>query len=145
MKLTLRHAAPHDHDHDHALIQHLLPRLALAAVLLICASAVWGQKATEMLIPIGQSSGLSGQHTLVARVQGVNAAERSLLLTQDAASVTVRLDSRTPLWLDRSPQQQGNVAITLAEVRPGMLAEVKFRLDDRRSGEAEWVKLQAAP
>lgn len=143
MKLTLRHAAPH--DHDHARIAHLLPRLALAAALLIAAGAVWGQKATEMLIPIGQSSGLSGQHTLVARVQAVNAAERSLLLMQDSTPVTIRLDTRTPLWLDRSPQQQGNLKITLADVRPGMLAEVKFRLNDRRSGEAEWVKLQAAP
>ena len=141
MKLTLRHAAPH----DHALIAHLLLRLALAAALLIAAGAVWGQKATEMLIPIGQSSGLSGQHTLVARVQAVNAAERSLLLMQDSTPVTIRLDTRTPLWLDRSPQQQGNLKITLADVRPGMLAEVKFRLNDRRSGEAEWVKLQAAP
>ena len=141
MKLTLRHAAPH----DHALIAHLLLRLALAAALLIAAGTVWGQKATEMLIPIGQSSGLSGQHTLVARVQAVNAAERSLLLMQDATPVTIRLDTRTPLWLDRSPQQQGNLKITLADVRPGMLAEVKFRLNDRRSGEAEWVKLQAAP
>ena len=120
-------------------------RAALAALLLGCSAAVLAQKATEMFVPLGQSAGLSGKHTMMARVQSVNAAERSITLVQDAATQAVKLGAQTHLWIDRSKQQQTNTVGTLADVKPGMLAEVKFVKNNRAAGEAEWVKVQSAP
>ena len=124
----------------------MLPVTAVLACLLIAAAPiVSAQRATEMFVPIGQSAGLSGKHTLLARVQAVNVADRSLTLTQDATTQTVKVGTATPVWIDRSKQQQSNSAGTLADAKPGMMAEVKFVKNSRSGGEAEWVKLQNLP
>ena len=120
-------------------------RVALVTLLLCCGGAAYAQKATEMFVPIGQSAGLSGKHTLTARVQSVDANARSITLIQDTTTQTVKLGAKMPLWIDRSKQQQSNSAGTLADVKPGMLAEVKFVKNNRAAGEAEWVKVQSAP
>ena len=118
---------------------------AFAALLMLFAPAVLAQKSTEMFVPIGQSAGLSGKHTMIARVQSVDAAQRTLTLQQDAATSTVRLGAQTALWIDRSKLAQSNSAISLADVKAGMLAEVKFVKNNRSTAEAEWVKVQPAP
>ena len=123
-------------------------RATIACVLITApflATMALAQKATEMFVPIGQSSGLSGKHTLQARVQAVNEAERSLTLVQDTTTLTVKLGAHAPVWIDRSKQQQSNSTGTLTDAKPGMLAEVKFVKNSRTSGEAEWVKLQTQP
>jgi hypothetical protein len=117
----------------------------LLVLALICAPSAFAQKSTEMYVPLGQSAGLSGKHTLQAQVQAVNAAERSLTLVRDGSNVTVKLAAGAPVWIDRSKQQQSNSVGTLADARPGMLAEVKFVKNNLAGGEAEWVKLQSAP
>jgi hypothetical protein len=117
----------------------------IAALFVAGASAAMAQKATEMFVPIGQSSGLSGKHTLLGRVQAVNTAEHSITLIQDSTSHTVKLGASVPVWIDRSKQQQSNSPGTLADAKPGMLAEVKFVKNSRSGGEAEWVKLQNVP
>ena len=119
--------------------------LLLAALLGASALPCLAQKATEMFIPLGQSAGLSGKHTMVARVQAVNPGERSLTCVQDGTVQIVRLGARTPVWVDRSKIQQQNSAGTLADVTPGALVEVKFQKNNRATGEAEWVKVQSAP
>jgi hypothetical protein len=121
-----------------------LCRAPLLALALAAAPNVFAQRATEMFVPIGQSAGLSGKHTLQATVQAVNAAERSLTLVHDGATVTVKLGATAPVWIDRSKQQQSSSAGSLADARPGMVAEVKFVKNSRAGGEAEWVKLQSA-
>lgn len=114
--------------------------------LLLCSSgAAVAQKATEMFVPLGQSSGLSGKHTLMARVQAVDAGARSITLVQDSGATVVTLGAAVPVWIDRSKQQQSNSVGSLGDVKPGMLAEVKFVKNNRTSGDAEWVKVQSAP
>ena len=120
-------------------------KLLLAGLTAACSAPAFAQKATEMYVPIGQSAGLSGKHTMMARVQSVDASARSITLVQDNATQTVKLGAKMPLWIDRSKQQQSNSAGTLADIRPGMLAEVKFVNNNRAAGEAEWVKVQSAP
>ncbi len=117
----------------------------VAALLGTIATPCLSQKATEMFIPMGQSAGLSGRHTLLARVQTVNEAQRSLTLLQDGTSHTVKLGAQTPVWLDRSKLQQSNSVGALADAKPGMTVEVKFLKNNRAAGDAEWVKLQVAP
>lgn len=120
-------------------------RAAFAA--LVCAGATLAnaQKATEMYVPIGQSAGLSGKHTLAARVQSVNAAERSLTVVQDSTAQAVKLADTASVWIDRSKQQQSNSVGTLADIKPGLLVEIKFVKNNRSGGEAEWVKVQHQP
>ena len=120
-------------------------QLLLAALVAACSAPAFAQKATEMFVPIGQSAGLSGKHTMMARVQSVDANARSITLVQDSTTHTVKLGAKMPLWIDRSKQQQSNSAGTLADIRPGMMAEVKFINNNRAAGEAEWVKVQSAP
>jgi hypothetical protein len=117
----------------------------VAALLGTIATPCLSQRATEMFIPLGQSAGLSGKHTLLARVQAVDAGQRSLTLMQDGASYTVKLGDGTPVWLDRSKMQQSNAVGALSDVKPGMTVEVKFQKNNRTAGDAEWVKLQMAP
>jgi hypothetical protein len=126
---------------------HLRAIAALAGAISLTAFAPpsQAQRATEMYVPIGQSAGLSGKHTLQAAIQSVNAAERSITLARDGSSVTVKLGAQTPVWIDRSKLQQANSIGTLADARPGMLAEVKFLKNNLSNGEAEWLKLQGGP
>jgi hypothetical protein len=119
-------------------------RLALAALLGGGAAIAFAQKATEMFIPIGQSSGLSGKHTLVARVQSVNEAQRSLTVLHDGSTYTAKLGAQTPVWLDRSALKQPNTVGSLGDVKPGMAVEIKYQKNNRGAGDAEWVKLQVA-
>ena len=115
----------------------------LAALRALGTVPARAQKATEMFVPIGQSAGLSGKHTTMGRIAGIDIVQRSLTLMEDGSARTVRLDDRTQLWLDLSKQQQPNRKTTLAELRPDMMAEAKYRNNDRTAGIAEWIK--AAP
>ncbi len=120
-------------------------RLALATALGCGAASALAQKATERFIPIGQSAGLSGKHTLLARVQSVNEAQRSLTVLHDGTAYIAKLGAQTPVWLDRSGLKQANSVGSLGDVKPGMTVEVKFQKNNRASGDAEWVKVQVAP
>ena len=120
-----------------------LRALALTA-LLTCSAAAWGQKATEIYIPVGQSPGLSGKHTLMGRIQSLNPADRSMTVTDAAgAATTVRLNPQAQLWLDRSKLKQPNRKADYADYRQGMAVEVKYLKNDRNAGVVEWVKVQA--
>ena len=120
-----------------------LRALALTA-LLACSSAAWGQKATEIYIPVGQSPGLSGKHTLMGRIQSLNPADRSMTVTDAAgAATTVRLNPQAQLWLDRSKLKQPNRKADYADYRQGMAVEVKYVKNERNAGVVEWVKVQA--
>ena len=120
-----------------------LKNFVLAAALAAGASAALAQKATEIYIPIGQSPGLSGKHTMMGRIQSLNAADRSMTVMDAAgAAVTVRTSPQTALWLDRSKLKQPNKKGSYADYRKDMMVEVKYRNNDRRAGVVEWVKVQ---
>ena len=119
-------------------------RLTLAALLGSSAAPAFAQKATEMFVPIGQSAGLSGKHTLLARVQSVNEAQRSVTLMHDGTAYTAKLGAQTPVWLDRSGLKQPNSVGSLGDVKPGMTVELKYQKNNRGAGDAEWVKVQVA-
>lgn len=122
----------------------LLNTLMLTALLGCGMSAAWAQKATEIYIPIGQSPGLSGKHTLIARIQSLNTSERSMTVVDAAgASATVRPNPQTRIWMDRSKLKQPNRKGDHTDYRKDMLVEVKYRNNDRSAGVVEWVKVQA--
>lgn len=121
----------------------LFNHLVLAAALAGGASAALGQKATEIFIPVGQSPGLSGKHTVIARIQALNAADRSMTLMDAAgAAVTVRPGPQTQIWLDRSQLKQPNRKGSYTDYRKDLLVEVKYRNNNRQAGVVEWIKVQ---
>jgi hypothetical protein len=126
-------------------MQKLRTHIGLAILLLCCTVAAHAQKATEQFIPIGQSPGLSGKHTLIARIEAVNPPTRTLTLKNETGTHTVRITEQTKIWLDRSRLQQPNVKGTFADCRVGSLAEIKFVQNERKEGGvAEWAKVQVA-
>jgi hypothetical protein len=119
--------------------------IGLAILLFCCSVAANAQKSTEMFIPIGQSPGLSGKHTLIARIEAVNPPTRTLTLKNESGTHTVRLTDQTKIWLDRSKLQQPNRTGTFADCSVGSLAEIKFVQNERKQGGvAEWAKVQTA-
>lgn len=129
-------------------ISHRILRLAVLTTvlgtLLVFSAAVVGQKSTELFVPIGESPGLSGVHTLIGRVQAVNPAARTLTVAAAAGARSVRLDDKTLVFIDRSKLRQLSTIGTLADFRPEQNAEVKFRNNNAAAGIAEWVKVQPA-
>ena len=122
----------------------LFHHLALGALLAVGASAAPAQKSNEIHIPIGQSPGLSGKVTVIARIQTLNPVERSLtLMNAEGATIAVRTNSQTKIWLDRSQQKLPNRKVEFTDLRANMRVEVKYRDNDRQTAVAEWIKAEA--
>lgn len=125
-------------------MSHLFTTLLLAAALAGNTSAAWGQKASEIYVPIGQSPGLSGKHTLQGRVQSVDVGQRLMTVVDSAGSaVAVRADAKTMLWLDRSKLKLPNRKGDFSDCRKDMTVEVKYRNNDPQAAAVEWIKVQA--
>ena len=115
----------------------------LAAALTGTGLSAWAQKSNEIFIPIGQSPGLSGKFTLIARVVSADPAAGTLTVADaTGAAVTVSTTAKTTVWLDRSKLQLRNRTGTLADCRRDLSVEIKYRDNDPRTGVAEWIKVQ---
>jgi hypothetical protein len=115
----------------------------LGGVLMACLASLspaHAQKATEQFIPLGQSPGLSGVHTLIGRIEAVNPPSRTVTLALEEKKETIIVTERTHIWLDRSPLGLSNVKGSLADLIPGRLAEVKLAAPNQQ--EAEWLKVE---
>lgn len=104
------------------------------------------QQMTEQFIPVGQSPGLSGKHTLIGKLQSVNAREQICSVASAAGTVNAKITERTKIWLDRSLLRQPNVKGTIADLKPGLTVEVKPEGHQSvvSNGPAEWIKVQVA-
>jgi hypothetical protein len=120
--------------------------VGLSAVLGSSPSAPAAQEMTEQYVPIGQSPGLSGKHTVIGKLQSVNAQEQTCAIAAATGALNVKVTERTKIWLDRSKLQQPNVEGTFADLRPGTTVEVKPEHDSRGagSGPAEWIKVEVS-
>ena len=76
--------------------------LAVAVLLLAAATAAHGQRLTEMFIPIGESPGLSGKHTIIGTISAVDAKTRIITCVYGSETITAKVTDRTRIWLDRS-------------------------------------------
>ena len=115
--------------------------LVIVVVALAGVSEAFGQQATEMYIPIGQSPGVSGKSTLLATIESVDAGKRTLTVSGPAGSRKFQLADRTLIWIDRSAQKQRNQTGTLADLQRGRKVEIK---PDEGAGQAvaKWIKVQ---
>jgi hypothetical protein len=106
----------------------------------------WGQKATEIFIPIGKSPGVSGVTSAVGTIVLVNAPNRTLTIRSGDAEHSARLTHKTMLWLDNSQMKARNTKGSWADLRTGRLCEVKYVYRGQiRTDEAEWVKVRVMP
>lgn len=118
--------------------------ISLLGILLTVASPGFAQKTTELFIPLGQSPGLSGKHTLVGKIDLTNALNNTLTVTDAAGTYSVPVAPGTRIYLDKSQAGMPNTQGTLADCRPGDTIEVKF-VDNARTQPAEWIKVRKAP
>ena len=117
----------------------------LARVMMVVAlasvSEAFGQEATEMYIPIGQSPGVSSKSTLLGTIESVDPGKRTLTVSGPAGTRKFQIADRTLIWIDRSAQKQRNQTGTLADLQRGRKVEIK---PDEGAGQAvaKWIKVQ---
>lgn len=104
-----------------------------------------GQKATEMFIPIGQSPGVSNKISVVGTIETTDARYQTIDIAGQSGSWNVMVTDRTKIWLDRSKLRLPNQKGTFADLRKGLLVEVKYEDagdKSRGKGPAQWIKVQ---
>jgi len=127
-------------------MRHLRWTLLLAALLAGAGTPSLAQKATEIYIPLGQSPGLSGKHTLMGPIESIDVSDRSMNVAGPGGTpVKVRPGPQAQVWLDYSRLKQSNRKGSYTDYRKGLMVEVKFHDNDRQAGVVEWVKVQMAP
>jgi hypothetical protein len=124
----------------HAMLNRCLA-LAILFVTLGGAVAAYGQEATEIYIPIGQSPGLSGKSSLMGTLESVDTRKRMVTVSGPSGARAIAFTERTPIWLDRSLQKQTNRSGTMADLQQGRTVEIKLRKGEAKPV-AEWIKVQ---
>ena len=118
-------------------------KIGVAVVFLLSISQAYGQKSTEIFIPVGKSPGLSGKYTVLGKIETVNAQNQTITIADPSGSYTVKISKKTQIWLDNSKLKKTNQKGTFADLRKDLLAEIKFEENKRKDlGTAEWVKVQ---
>jgi len=119
-------------------------RLAIVVVSLGSTLEAFGQEATEMFIPIGQSPGLSGKGSLIGTLESVDPGKRMVTISSPSGAQTVGITDRTLIWLDRNQQKQPNQNGAINDLQKGRKVEVKLRKGEPKAV-AEWIKVQVSP
>jgi hypothetical protein len=101
----------------------------------------FAEKTTELYIPIGNSPGLSGKHTLIGRIESVDERNQTILVAGAAETLTVYISELTQIFLDKSRLQETSSYGSYSDLRPGIMVEVRFEAD-KNHRPAEWIKLQ---
>ena len=117
--------------------------VGIICFLVLVAISAGAEKSTELYIPIGQSSGLSGEYTVMGIINQVNPQNQTLKMSGASGSYTVKLTKNTFIYLDRSKSKLTNTYGTLADCKVGDTVEVKF-VDNSRSKPIEWIKVEKA-
>jgi hypothetical protein len=121
----------------------LLSGIGLAIALLGAISYAYGQKETELYIPIGQSPGLSQKYTSIGELAEVDPRAKTVTIADPAGRRTVKITEKTRIWLDRSKLKQTNLTGSFADLQKGRRVEVKYD-DPQRREVAEWVKVEVS-
>ena len=114
----------------------------LAVGLLV--TAAHAQKATEMLIPIGASPGVSGISSVVGTIASCEQTSGIVTISTEKEQHTATLTEETKIWLDRSAVKKGGTLGSRSDCQKGRRTEVKYVYEGQtRSAQAEWIKIQA--
>jgi hypothetical protein len=125
------------------MLKVLMAVIGIAVLLWGSAPSAHGQRATEMYIPVGQSPGLSGKHTMIGKIETINAQGRILTIAGSSGTHTATITGRTQIWLDNSKLKLTNQKGTFSDLQKGRIVEVKYEGNEPvGKGAAEWVKVQ---
>ena len=118
-------------------------RAIIAVALLWGMPSVYGQKATEIFIPVGKSPGLSGKYTSIGKITAIDTLNRTITVADSSESYNVKITERTQIWLDKSKLRLTNQKGAFTDLRKDLLVEVKYENNLRKDkGSAEWIKVQ---
>jgi hypothetical protein len=115
---------------------------AIGVLLLGGTPSAYGQKATEMFIPIGQSPGLSNKISIIGTIETIDARTRTMVVAGPSGSWNATITDRTKIWLDKSKLRLPNQKGTFTDLQKGLLAEVKYEQAGVSRGPADWIKVQ---
>lgn len=113
--------------------------------MLVYSQEANAQKATEIYIPVGKSPGLSGHYSKIGTVTMIDEGAGSFVITDTLDNKhPVLVTDSTRIWLDRTLIKAPNVKGAFADIREGLLIEVKYYLapDSTYSDVADWIKIQ---
>jgi len=117
-----------------------LMRIAATLFLFGLIQTTYGQKATEIFIPVGKSPGLSG-YTTIGTVNTINTQEKKIVMSDSEGSYTIKIADNTKIWLDQSNLKATNKTGSFESIKEGMVVEVKYQ-GDKPDSSVEWIKLQ---
>jgi hypothetical protein len=101
------------------------------------------QHLTEQHIPVGAYPELTGAYVTVCTIVAVDARARMVTVQKDGSERRFRVTDDTKIWLDRSRLAQPTAEGSLADVLPGLPAEVRS-VGPEQPDVAYWVKVQIA-
>ena len=108
-----------------------------------CIPFVYGQKATEIFVPIGQSPGLSGKYTRIGKITAIDTLKQTIAITDSSGTYNAKITGRTKIWLDKSKIKSTNQKGAVADLKKNLLVEVKYENNQRLDkAPAEWIKVQ---
>ena len=110
-------------------------------ILVFGFSETYAQKATEIFIPVGQSPGVSGSYSIIAKIDVVKSDDQTINISNSSGSYTVKIMEQTQIWLDRSKLKMTNKVGSFSDLKSNLTIEVRYT-DKERKGEAVWVKIQ---
>jgi hypothetical protein len=116
--------------------------VVIGALLLGGTPTAYGQKATEMFIPVGQSPGLSNKISIIGTIETIDARAQTIVVAGPSGSWNATITPRTKIWLDKSKLRLSNQKGTFTDLRKGFLAEVKYEEAGVSKGPADWIKVQ---
>ena len=116
-------------------------KITVMIFLLALNDITYGQKATEIYIPVGQSPGLSGKYTTIGSVSTINAPEKTVIMSNSVGTYTIKIADETRIWLDKSLLKIKNETGNFEAIEEGMLIEVKYK-NNKPENSVEWVKVQ---
>ena len=115
----------------------------MAAVSLLVTSAQ-AQKATEALIPIGQSPGVSGISSVIGTIASCDQSRGIVTIATEKEQHTATLSTETKIYLDRTAAKKSSTLGSRSDCQKGRRDEVKFVYEgETRTARAEWIKIQS--
>jgi hypothetical protein len=121
-----------------------IPTAVIGAVsILLIATQAYGQKQTEIYIPIGQSPGVSHTQTYIGPITGMDSSAGKLTVDSAGGAHVVTVTDKTRIWLDRSKQKLSNQVGKMSDLQIGRTVEIKYAKSTEPMV-AEWIKVEVA-
>jgi hypothetical protein len=131
----------------HVMLKHIVVVGLAIGLVGACISILpaYGQKSTEVFIPIGQSPGVSGKLSVIGEIRSIDRAMGLVTIRGEEAEHSAKITDKTKIWLDRSAMKKSSLRGSLTDCRKGLRCEIKYAYDGAtRTDVAEWIKIQVS-